>query len=73
MGLGRWVADRRRDVTEEATPTTTRSTFPADPGDAADPSTREIKLIHVLGELISALIFELNLYPKGCRATAKLW
>ena len=67
------MADRRRDVTEEATPTTTRSTFPADPGDAADPSTREIKLIHVLGELRSALIFEVKLSPNRCRATVKLW
>jgi len=38
------VADRTRDVTEEATPTTPRSADPADPGDAADPGTRENKL-----------------------------
>jgi len=45
------VVDRTRDVTEEATPTTTRSTFPTGPGDAADLSTREIKLIHSMGAL----------------------
>eukprot|EP00435_Cladocopium_sp_Y103_P075687 s1_g62.t1 len=42
--LRKGVADRTRDVTEEATPTTPRSAGPADPGDAADPGTREIKL-----------------------------
>jgi len=36
------VADQTRDVTEEATPTTPWSAFPADSGDAADLSTREI-------------------------------
>lgn len=48
---GEKVVDRTRDVTEEATPTTTRSTFPTGPGDAADLSTREIKLIHSIGAL----------------------
>lgn len=44
LGKTKGVADRTRDVTEEATPTTPRSAGPADPGDAADPGTRENKL-----------------------------